>query len=224
MPKADTQAMNAHLAEISRTVAKGAHAIIVLDGAGWRGSKALQLPDNISLLPLPPYAPELNPIENVWACLRATASPSQSSKPTTRPSQDAAMLGTTSPTTPPPSSPSQRDSIPKRSMPKAVRITCVKWRTMLSGPQGEATAGPHASGTSPFPVSNRPETVVPASLPPLFGLKPADDHGHFRLFSDLFHADLAHDPADRLVQLVVIAPHPVFDARQEVVQLGLDGV
>jgi hypothetical protein len=71
MPKADTQAMNAHLAEICRTVAKGAHAIIVLDGAAWHGSKALQLPDNISLLPLPPYAPELNPIENVWACLRA---------------------------------------------------------------------------------------------------------------------------------------------------------
>ena len=124
MPKADTQAMNAHFAEISRTVAKGAHAIIVLDGAAWRGSKALQLPDNISLLPLPPYAPELNPIENVWACLRATASPSQSSKPTTRPSQDAAMLGTSSQKTPPPSSPSQRDSIPKRSMPNRLLKKC----------------------------------------------------------------------------------------------------
>ena len=71
MPNADTQAMNAHLAEISRTVAAGAHAILVLDGAGWHGSKALRVPDNITLLLLPPYAPELNPIENVWAYIRA---------------------------------------------------------------------------------------------------------------------------------------------------------
>jgi len=71
MPKADTAAMNAHLAEISRTVAEGAHAILVLDGAGWHGSKALCIPENITLLMLPPYSPELNPIENVWAYLRA---------------------------------------------------------------------------------------------------------------------------------------------------------
>lgn len=71
MPKADTEAMTAHLAEISKTVAPGAHAILVLDGAGWHGAKALRIPGNITLLPLPPYAPELNPIENVWAYLRA---------------------------------------------------------------------------------------------------------------------------------------------------------
>jgi hypothetical protein len=71
MPKADAEAMTKHLAEISRTVAPGAHAILVLDGAGWHGAKALRVPDNITLLPLPPYAPELNPIENVWAYLRA---------------------------------------------------------------------------------------------------------------------------------------------------------
>ena len=62
--------MNEHLAEIAKTVVPGAHAVIVLDGAGWHGPKALCTPDNITLLPLPPYAPELNPIENVWA-LRA---------------------------------------------------------------------------------------------------------------------------------------------------------
>ena len=67
MPHADTEAMNAHLAEISCTVAEGAHAVLVLDGAGWHGSKALCVPDNITLLPLPPEAPELNPVENVWA-------------------------------------------------------------------------------------------------------------------------------------------------------------
>ncbi len=70
MPFADTEAMNAHLAEnhaeIGRTVAPGAHAILVLDGAGWHGAHGLIVPGNLSLLTLPPYAPELNPIENVW--------------------------------------------------------------------------------------------------------------------------------------------------------------
>jgi transposase len=71
LPYADTAAMNAHLAEIARTVAPGAHAVIVLDGAGWHGGKDLVVPDAISLLTLPPYAPELNPVENVWQYLRA---------------------------------------------------------------------------------------------------------------------------------------------------------
>lgn len=71
MPHANTQAMNIHLAEISAEVAPGAHAVLICDGAGWhqRGKK-LKLPDNISLLALPPYSPELNPMENVWAYLR----------------------------------------------------------------------------------------------------------------------------------------------------------
>lgn len=70
MPFADTAAMNAHLAEIARTVAPGAHAVLVLDGAGWHGGHALVVPDNISLVLLPPYSPELNPVENVWQYLR----------------------------------------------------------------------------------------------------------------------------------------------------------
>ena len=63
--------MNLHLAEISRCVAAGAHAVITLDGAGWHkpGDK-LKIPANISLLPLPPYSPELNPVENIWQYLR----------------------------------------------------------------------------------------------------------------------------------------------------------
>jgi transposase len=63
--------MNLHLAEIARTVAPGAQAVLVLDGAGWHGSTALNVPDNISLLHLPPYSPELNPVENVWAYRQA---------------------------------------------------------------------------------------------------------------------------------------------------------
>ena len=57
LPFVNTAAMNAHLAEIARTVEPGAHAILVLDGAGWHSSKTLAVPDNISLLPLPPYSP-----------------------------------------------------------------------------------------------------------------------------------------------------------------------
>ena len=61
--------MNLHLQEISRHVASGAHAVLVLDRAGWRGTAALTIPDNLSLLPLPSYSPELNPVENVWEYL-----------------------------------------------------------------------------------------------------------------------------------------------------------
>jgi hypothetical protein len=71
LPYADTAAMNAHLAEIAATVASSAHALLVLDGAGWHRAEELRLPDNISLLRLPPAAPELNPVENVWQYLRS---------------------------------------------------------------------------------------------------------------------------------------------------------
>ena len=71
LPYANTQAMNLHLAEISREITPGAHAILVLDGAGWHQTGgALKVPTNITLLHLPPYAPELNPVENLWAFLR----------------------------------------------------------------------------------------------------------------------------------------------------------
>ncbi len=71
LPHANTEAMTLHLAEISRQVTAGAHALLVCDGAGWHqvGGR-LQVPDNISLLHLPPYSPELNPVENVWDYLR----------------------------------------------------------------------------------------------------------------------------------------------------------
>lgn len=70
MPYADTPAMQAHLEEISTQVAKGAHAVLVLDQAGWHMSAKLKVPENITLLPLPPRSPELNPVENVWQFLR----------------------------------------------------------------------------------------------------------------------------------------------------------
>jgi len=71
MPDVNVEAMEAHLAEIGRRVTVGAHAVLVLDGAGWHTSPKLRVPDNISLLPLPRYSPELNPVENIWEFLRA---------------------------------------------------------------------------------------------------------------------------------------------------------
>ena len=70
LPKCDTAAMSLHLAEISQAVAPGAHAVVMLDQAGWHLSKKLKVPDNITLLPLPPKCPELNPTENIWQYIR----------------------------------------------------------------------------------------------------------------------------------------------------------
>ena len=71
LPHANTEAMNLHLAEIASAIAPGAHAVLVLDGAGWHDGKDLVVPNNITLITLPPYSPELNPVENVWQYLRA---------------------------------------------------------------------------------------------------------------------------------------------------------
>ena len=71
LPYANTEAMNLHLREISACVSPGAHAVVTLDGAGWHQiGERLALPDNVSLLFLPPDSPELNPQENIWQFLR----------------------------------------------------------------------------------------------------------------------------------------------------------
>jgi transposase len=46
------------------------HAVLVLDRAGWHGARALTVPPNVTLVPLPPYSPELNPVERIWLYLR----------------------------------------------------------------------------------------------------------------------------------------------------------
>jgi putative transposase len=70
LPFADTQAMQLHLDEIARTVAKAAHAVLLLDRAGWHTTAALTVPRNITMILLPSRAPELNPVENIWQYLR----------------------------------------------------------------------------------------------------------------------------------------------------------
>jgi len=70
MPHANADALNEHLAVISRHIACGSHAALILDGAGWHTARKLVIPANITLIHLPPYAPELNPVENIWEYLR----------------------------------------------------------------------------------------------------------------------------------------------------------
>jgi transposase len=70
LPFCNTDAMNLHLAEIARTVAPGAHAVLLMDQAGWHMTAALIIPENISIIPLPAKCPELNPVENIWQFMR----------------------------------------------------------------------------------------------------------------------------------------------------------
>ena len=70
MPRCDTEAMNLHLAEIATQIAPDAHAAILVDQAGWHLSGGLNIPSNITLIPLPAKCPELNPQENIWQFIR----------------------------------------------------------------------------------------------------------------------------------------------------------
>lgn len=67
----NTDVINAFLREFSRTLEENVQAVMVWDGAGYHsGSGKLQIPDNISLIDLPAYSPELNPIERLWLYLK----------------------------------------------------------------------------------------------------------------------------------------------------------
>ena len=70
LPRCDIPAMNLHLAEIATKIAPRAHAVLVLDQAGWHMSSRLVVPANITLAPLPPKCPERNPVENLWQFMR----------------------------------------------------------------------------------------------------------------------------------------------------------
>ena len=70
LPRCDSETMSLHLAEIAREIAPGKHAFLLLDQAGWHLSGRLVVPKNITILPLPPKCPELNPVENIWRFMR----------------------------------------------------------------------------------------------------------------------------------------------------------
>lgn len=70
LPEVSTNAMQAFLDGFSKGLAADEHAVMVVDQAGWHTAHALAVPDNVTLALLPPYSPELNPIERVWLFLR----------------------------------------------------------------------------------------------------------------------------------------------------------
>jgi len=70
MPYTNTLSMQEHLNEISAQICPGKHGVVIHDRAGWHIAKDLAVPSNVSLLSLPPYSPELNPVEQIWQWLR----------------------------------------------------------------------------------------------------------------------------------------------------------
>lgn len=70
MPEISTAVMNTFLAGFSAARAADEHALMVMDGASWHRAHGLKVPPNVSLVTLPSYSPELNPIERIWLYLR----------------------------------------------------------------------------------------------------------------------------------------------------------
>lgn len=70
-PQLNTKIVNLFLKQFSATLAPDEHAAMIWDGAGFHTSKKLQVPANVTLIRLPPYSPELNPVENLWHYLKS---------------------------------------------------------------------------------------------------------------------------------------------------------
>lgn len=70
LPAVSIPTMQLFLNQFAAQLPADVHAAVVLDGAGWHASQKLVVPDNVTLVPLPPYAPELNPVERLWLHLR----------------------------------------------------------------------------------------------------------------------------------------------------------
>jgi transposase len=71
MPELNTAVVNLFLEQFARELPAGVHAVLIWDGAGFHTGADLVVPGNVSLIQLPPYSPELNPVENLWHYLRA---------------------------------------------------------------------------------------------------------------------------------------------------------
>ena len=58
--------MEAFLEAFAETIGDRDHVALAMDRASWYSNKTLRFPSKTSLVPLPPYSPELNPVERVW--------------------------------------------------------------------------------------------------------------------------------------------------------------
>jgi hypothetical protein len=70
MPAVGAETMSVFLRDFAATLGPDEHALMAMDQAGWHGANALEVPDNVTIVFLPPYAPELNPVERVWLYLK----------------------------------------------------------------------------------------------------------------------------------------------------------
>lgn len=70
LPECNSGMMQIHMNQISEQIRDEHHGIVLMDRASWHTTETLIIPENISLMPLPPYSPELNPMEQVWQQLR----------------------------------------------------------------------------------------------------------------------------------------------------------
>lgn len=70
-PYINVEIINTFLKQFTAEIPEGVHVVMVWDQAGFHTGKNLNVPENITIVPLPPYSPELNPIENLWHYLRS---------------------------------------------------------------------------------------------------------------------------------------------------------
>jgi transposase len=70
-PRLNTGVVNSFLAQFAQTLGADEHAVLIWDGAGFHTSRTLKVPPNVTLLKLPAYSPELNPVENLWHYLKS---------------------------------------------------------------------------------------------------------------------------------------------------------
>jgi transposase len=71
MPVVNIATFETFLQELSAKLQPDEHAVLIMDQAGWHTSKRVTVPENITVLLLPPYSPELNPVENLWHYIKS---------------------------------------------------------------------------------------------------------------------------------------------------------
>ena len=138
LPWADAQAMQMHLDEISRHVARKAHAVVLMDRAGWHTTGKLKVPKNLTIILLPSRAPELNPVENIWQYLRANWLSNRVFETTMPSSMLDAKLGTSSSHSPKPSHQSECEN-----GPISVNVKCRWYYPCGSVQSSPLPASPH---------------------------------------------------------------------------------
>lgn len=70
-PSINSEVVSVFLKQFTAEISQDVHILLLWDRAGFHTSKKLKIPENVTIVPLPPYSPELNPVENLWHYLRS---------------------------------------------------------------------------------------------------------------------------------------------------------